>query len=67
LIAPSLPPRVHRLQHDEQTLLVLGVQLALQVLDAQALLLELPEHVLFLLVVLGLVGVYGGQHDPLPR
>src|SRR5215203_682909 len=50
--------RIHGLQHDQHSPLVLRVEALLEVLYSPALLLQLPGDVLFLLVMLGLVGVY---------
>jgi plasmid stabilization system protein ParE len=52
------PSRIHGLQHDQQSPLILRVETLLEVLYAPALLLQLPGDVFFLPVLLGLVGIY---------
>ena len=61
------PSRIHGLQHDQQSSLVLRVETLLEVLYAPALFLQRFGDVLFLLVMLGLVGIYPSLEMPLAR
>jgi hypothetical protein len=62
-----LTSRIHGLQHDEQTLLVLRIKALLEVLYASALLLQFPGNVFLLFVMLCLPGIYRRQRRPFAR